>query len=213
VIITFPWLLGFIEGDGSFSFSGMHPRLSIQVTLINKPVLVAINEFFGGVGSLSVISRSSQKGRERHAPEACLDFGQIAFLYNVIVTTFTSLTFYSKKGLDFADWVICVRIYFTGRHTLKEGKEMILLLRSRMNNNRLSSNPNNKRDLVISQERIDGVFLLPAPYEIRKGVRYITGSNKLVPESFPVYVSHPDGSTGLYPSLSQYKRTPKVNKK
>jgi len=203
VVVTFPWLLGFIEGDGCFSFSGVKPRLSIQLTLIDKPVLVAINEFFGGIGSMTVISRSTQKGRESHAPEVALEFNQISFLYNVIVPTFTSLTFDSKKGLDFADWAICVRIFFSGRHILQEGKELIALLRSRMNNNRLSTNPNNKRDLVISQERIDGVFNLPAPYEVRKGARYISGSNKLVPESFPVYVSHLDGSTHLYPSLSQ----------
>lgn len=48
VHITWNWLLGFVEGDGSFSFSREQPRLSIQVTLIDKPVLVAINEFFGG---------------------------------------------------------------------------------------------------------------------------------------------------------------------
>ena len=203
VHITWNWLLGFVEGDGSFSFSGVKPRLSIQLTLIDKPVLVAINEFFGGIGSLTIISRSSQEGRECHAPEVALEFRQIAFLYNVIVPTFTSLTFYSKKGLDFADWAICVRVYFSGRHTLQEGKELIALLRSRMNNNRLSTNPDNKRDLVIPQERIDGVFNLSAPYEVRKGARDFSGSNKLVPESFPVYVSHPDGLTSLYPSLSQ----------
>lgn len=61
VHITWNWLLGFVEGDGSFSFSGVKPRLSIQLTLIDKYVLVAINEFFGGIGSLTILSISSQK--------------------------------------------------------------------------------------------------------------------------------------------------------
>jgi hypothetical protein len=52
IVITMPWLLGFLEGDGCFSFSGVKPRLSIQLTLSEKPVLVAINTFFGGIGSL-----------------------------------------------------------------------------------------------------------------------------------------------------------------
>ncbi len=203
VVVTFPWLLGFIEGDGSFSFNKLVPRLSIQLTLIDKPVLIAINEFFGGIGSLTTISRSSQKGRESHAPEVSLEFNKIAFLYNVIVPTFTSLTFYSKKGLDFADWTICVRVYFSGRHTLQEGKYLIALLRSRMNNNRLSTNPGNKQNLVISQEKIDDVFNLPAPYEVRNGIRYISDTDILVSESFPVFVTHPDGTILSYPSLSK----------
>jgi hypothetical protein len=121
VLITWNWLLGFVEGDGSFSFSGVKPRLSIQLTLIDKPVLIAINEFFGGIGSLTIIARSSQKGRELHAPEVALEFSQIAFLYNVIVPGFKALTFLSKKEKDFKDWLICVDIYFSGRHTLSEG--------------------------------------------------------------------------------------------
>lgn len=61
-VVTLPWLLGLIEGDGCFSFNGLDPRLSIQLTLIDKYVLVAINEFFGGIGSLTILSISSQKG-------------------------------------------------------------------------------------------------------------------------------------------------------
>src|SRR6266542_527363 len=176
VVVTFPWLLGFIEGDGSFSFNKLVPRLSIQLTLIYKPVLIAINEFFGGIGSLTTISSSSQKGRESHAPEV---------------------------SLDFADWTICVRVYFSGPHTLQEGQYLIALLRSRMNNNRLSTNPGNKQNLVISQEKIDDVFNLPAPYEVRNGIRYISDTDILVSESFPVFVTHPDGTILSYPSLSK----------
>jgi hypothetical protein len=83
-----------------------------------------------------------------------------------------------------------------------------------MNNNRLSTNPNNQRELIIPQTEIDAVFSLSAgaltqrvgrapPYEVRNGARYLSGTNKLVPELFPVLVIHPDGSSTTYASLSQ----------
>ena len=53
-----------------------------------------------------------------------------------------------------------------------------------MNNNRLSTNPGNQRDLLISPADINAVFELPAPYEVRGGARYIAGSNKLVLKLF-----------------------------
>jgi hypothetical protein len=109
----------------------------------------------------------------------------------------------SKKQKDCLDWAICVEVYFTGRHTLQKGKDLILLLRSRMNNNRLSTNLINQKDLLISQANIEAVFKLPAPYEVRGGARYISGTNKLVPEPFPIYVKFPDGLVTTYPSLSQ----------
>jgi hypothetical protein len=110
-----------------------------------------------------------------------MEFNQIAFLRNVIVPDFKAFTFLSKKGKDFEDWLICVEIYFSGRHTLSEGEALILRLKSRMNNNRLSTNPNNQRDLVITQSEIENLFALAAPYEVRNGVRFISGSDKLVP--------------------------------
>jgi hypothetical protein len=48
VVITWNWLLGLIEGDGCFSFNGLVPRLSIQLTERQDFVLKAIIEFFGG---------------------------------------------------------------------------------------------------------------------------------------------------------------------
>jgi LAGLIDADG endonuclease len=46
VRITTPWLIGFSEGDGSFSTNKLVPRLSIQLTLKDAFLLEAIREFF-----------------------------------------------------------------------------------------------------------------------------------------------------------------------
>jgi LAGLIDADG endonuclease len=206
VVVTFPWLLGLIEGDGCFSFNGLVPRLSIQLNNRQEYVLLAIKNFFGGIGNIRREESRTHSGPEANyisEPMVILEFNQISFLRNVIVPGFKALPMLSKKCFDFSDWAICVELYFTGHHTLQKGKDLVLLLKSRMNNNRLSTNPGDQRDLLISPADINTVFELPAPYEVRGGARNITGSNKLVPEAFPVYLTRPDGSTSLYPSLSQ----------
>lgn len=179
-----------MEGDGCFSLNKLVPRLSIQLNYRQEFVLKAILEFFGELGNLS-----TEKSRQRvdsfsSQPMVILEFNQIAFLRNVIIPGFKALTFLSKKSKDFEDWSICVEIYFSGRHTLAEGEALILLFKSRMNNNRLSTNPLNQKDLLISQANIEAVFKLAAPYEVRNGARYINGTDKLVPEPFPVFVTY-----------------------
>jgi len=203
VVVTFPWLLGLIEGDGCFSFNKLVPRLSIQLNYRQEYVLKAILEFFGGLGNLRLGKPRERVDSFSSQAMVTLEFNQIAFLRNVLIPGFKALTFLSKKGKDFEDWLICVEIYFSGRHTLAEGEALILLLKSRMNNNRLSTNPLNQKDLLISQANIEAVFKLPAPYEVRNGTRYITGTDQLVSESFPVFVTFPDGSISSFSSLSK----------
>lgn len=43
--ISWPWLLGFIEGDGSFSTNGFYPRFFIDLTSSEYDLLLAINKF------------------------------------------------------------------------------------------------------------------------------------------------------------------------
>lgn len=120
VVITFPWLLGLIEGDGCFN--KLVPRLSIQLIYRQEFVLKAILEFFGGLGNLSTGKPRQRVDTISSQPMVILEFNKIAFLRNVIIPGFKALTFLSKKGKDFEDWSICVEIYFSGRHTLAEGE-------------------------------------------------------------------------------------------
>lgn len=43
--ITLNWLIGFIEGDGSFCFSQLQPRLSIGLHIKNMRLIQSIKEF------------------------------------------------------------------------------------------------------------------------------------------------------------------------
>ena len=52
-----PWFVtGFVEGEGSFTYSRSGPRLAlyfaIKLTRVDRPLLVAIQEFFYGAGTI-----------------------------------------------------------------------------------------------------------------------------------------------------------------
>jgi hypothetical protein len=94
VAITMSWLLGFIEGDGCFSFNGLVPRLSIQLNYRQEIVLRAIQTFFGGIGNFRAEEKryhESPEGSWTSEPMVGLEFKKIAFLRNVIVPGFKAL--------------------------------------------------------------------------------------------------------------------------
>lgn len=65
---------------------------------------------------------------------------QTDFLTNVLVPFFDNLIWLSKKEKDYKDWKLILKILNQGKHFTNEGKEVISLIKNRMNANRLSTN-------------------------------------------------------------------------
>lgn len=176
--ITPQWLLGFIEGDASFSTNILVPRLQFENTIGDTALLLAIKAFLG-VGNMGT---SDRKRSNNERPTTILEVNQAGYLANVIIPMFSHLTWYTKKGLDFSDWSIITDLYWHGYHLLPEGSSLILLLKSRMNNYRLSTDPDYNGDLVISPEVFSAVYSLPAPYDTYPAYRMLSGTTNFVSE-------------------------------
>ena len=164
--ITWDWLLGFIEGDGSFYIKEFSPVFSIDLIFSDQSLLLAIKDFLN-VGSVIIKNIPKSRLGTNEQPRASFKIYSIDFFYSYFVPKFDSLTFLSKKKLDYLDWSIIVKLKYLGYHTLPEGKELIINLKSRMNNNRLSTNLQNS--LIIDENQIAKVFSLPSPYSIIDG--------------------------------------------
>ncbi len=70
---------------------------------------------------------------------------------------FYLLTFRTKKGLDYQDLSIIVKICFLGLHLTDEGLSLMSDLQNRMNNHRLSTHKSYNA-IEISRDRIDHVL-------------------------------------------------------
>ena len=157
------WLLGFTEGDACFSTSGLSTARCKYENIIFESSLFEEIKLFLGV--TTTIQYPSERDRNKNETKVVvLDITKIEYLYLVIIPLFANLKWQSKKQLDFADWSIIVKLLYFGYHLYPEGIELLKMLKSRMNNFRLSSNPKGFY-VEIPQELIDSVFALPVFYE------------------------------------------------
>ena len=89
-----------------------------------------------------------------------------SYITNVLVPFLDSLTWLSKKELDYLDWKIILRLKNKGLHFTAEGKEIISLICFRMNNNRLSTNFKTSHLVPNLDNRIDSLLTAPSNFEI-----------------------------------------------
>ena len=124
--ITPYWLLGLIEGEGSFQLwrKDFIPVFSIVLSYTQKPVLIKIKEYIindlefdeNSVFKLhnsSNIAINDQKARNNSKSSVLLIIKDVRILYNYFVPFLADKIFLTKKGLDFLDFrLICKLIYF-----------------------------------------------------------------------------------------------------
>lgn len=157
IVITPYWLLGFVEGDGSFNVTnlktgGVKTNFSISQAITDKKVLEAIRNFILDLPG-SYINRkitSNQVGiitkKETGVPtqkqQMQLNINDSNFISAVLMPFFSNLTFVTKKGLDFIDWQNILELKNKGWHLSSYGANLIKALAMEMNNHRLNTNQN-----------------------------------------------------------------------
>jgi hypothetical protein len=152
--ITSFWLLGLIEGEGSFHLrrNNLTPSFSLSLTLTQKPVILKIISFltnnldeyskFKAINS-KLFNIIEEKSKGNSKSQIKLVITQIDYLNNIFIPFLESLNFLSKKSLDFHDFKLLTTIIYQGKFLLPEIKKFIIRVSYSMNNNRLSTNNSN----------------------------------------------------------------------
>ena len=181
IIVTKSWLLGFIEGEGSFHLwrNDLVAVFGLVLTERQLPVLEKIKEFLANnlgfdsysmfkLNFSSVISITHQKARKNSkasplrglAPGAgwarprasvLIFIKNIHILNNYFVPYLNEMQFITKKGKDFEDFKLICRLLYIGAHKNNEIKSLILKLSLTMNNYRLSTSPERVESLSSSE--------------------------------------------------------------
>lgn len=162
--ITLQWLVGFIEGECSFSTSINCVRFKFENTIVEANLFKAILEFLGLSHSINLQFPKLRNRSLNENPVVVFEITPIDFIYKQLIPLLQSANWYTKKYLDFKDWSIIARLQYLGFHRLVEGQNLISLIKSRMNNFRLSTNLKFKGNLFIPQLVFNKVFSLPNPY-------------------------------------------------
>ena len=153
IVITKTWLLGFIEGDGSFFLrrDNLTPVFSLVNTAVQLPLLLKIKEFLEAslgfdtfslykVKNTNTIAIASIKARTINS-KSCVSITiqNINLLNNYLIPFFENEEFLTKKGKDFYDFKIMCKVIYGGGHRIDKIKALILKLSNTMNNFRLST--------------------------------------------------------------------------
>lgn len=186
------WLIGFTEGDATFSTNKLVPRLRFENHIKELNLFNSILNFFKK-GNLSENKKNTRKS-------VILEINNIHVLFNTVLPLYTNFML-TKKSLDFVDWSNIVKIYYYGYHTLSEGIELINLIKSQMNNYRLSTNSAIKIDKNLILEKLNYLFNLLSPYEIKNNIRFIRGTDKLVSEKLNIIVEDINGNIQYFNSI------------
>lgn len=157
--ITPYWLLGLIEGEGSFHLSRtkLVVGFSLSLTEVQRPVLESIIKYLESqldkyslvkASKTKLFNLSFEKAIENAKPKIKLSITQLDYLINIFIPFLETLVFKSKKKLDFDDFKFIATLIYQGKHLIPEIKSLILKVSYNMNNFRLSTNKIKNLELI-----------------------------------------------------------------
>nr|ATI20566.1 endonuclease [Ophiognomonia clavigignenti-juglandacearum] len=193
--ITPYWLLGFVEGEGSFYVEKKYNFVlgfaltqgandlalmeKIQIYFRNLssaglPVNPKVPNYNTGVVSISTYKRES-------GSYVNIIISRTDFILDVLTPFFDSMNWHSKKYMDYQDWKAILKLKQLGLQYLPEGLKIIKLIVSQMNNKRLSSNSSTKIDRESLYGDINRLLSEPSNYEVKKnGSVFIKSLNRYI---------------------------------
>jgi len=171
-------LLGFIEGDGSFCITSMIPVLTVKQHSKNVHFLYEIAEYLNTIIPYNPeIGPKEDKLNTR--PVGCisnsglntsiLSVTNLLQLYNYVLPFFKSLTFRSRKEVDFKLWILAVKLKALGYTTKTEGKNCYVEINKYINK-RYTTN------IVLNQvpniKIINELLNSPPVFDLSSGLSY-----------------------------------------
>lgn len=205
-IVTSYWLLGFVEGEGSFHLDRSSNRLIFNITLSGNDLalLEAIKYFLYDLPEVESSAQAQNLSKssimiyvsKSSTRAAHLSIKNTDFIKSVIIPFFSSMDWHSKKYLDFQDWVLVFKLKEEGHHYTDQGLRLIELIISQMNNNRLSTSKSVRVDRALLHADIYGMLSGPSNYEIKGDRIYIKSLNKYLSSPKAKVVQLVDNESG-----------------
>ena len=223
------WLLGFVEGDGSFYFT--NSKAVFSLTQKDKQVLEAIATFLQKISISPIYSDLYVPSKpkciiSRKSKAYQLSITDTDVLFQYIYPFFNKLTFLSRKTVDFKIWSLGLFLIIQGYHYTPQGKVILLKLSNNMNSKRYFSNILDFLDIEEIQALLKikpifdihsgkSHFSLAKEFSLQKGSRkgykvYIFKNGKEIPGS-PFHSYREAGARGLI-SVSTIKNYIDTNK-
>lgn len=173
VSINIWWLLGFVEGEGTFGYKHLVPYFQITQHKKNLFVLKAIETFLSNIFKESTNALDFEEFKVKYTLNKrtgvySMTVEKIDSIISYIIPLFESLSFFTRKSVDYHYWIISVVMHKFGYYYLPEGKKIALQISSATNKYRYSSNNLNKTELP-SVNSISRLFAQTPPFDVNSG--------------------------------------------
>nr|YP_009254034.1 hypothetical protein [Hypomyces aurantius]ANC62719.1 hypothetical protein [Hypomyces aurantius] len=186
ISITPYWLLGFVEGEGSFFISKRdNYRLIFALTQSIKDLALMTEiqnflykSFNDNDDKSNYINFVTSKARNNSTGAIQIIISREEIIINKLIPFFNTMTWQSKKYKDYLDWIVILKLKQLGLQYTEKGLEAIHLILNQMNGNRLSSSGSNV-DREYLSALLDKLFKGPSNLEkLGDGKIYIKSLNK-----------------------------------
>lgn len=188
--ITPNWLLGFVEGEGSFFVSkGFNLTFNLVQASIDSDLMYAIRDFFDNLpgtaefkrdGNDSVVYIGVFKGSSgKEITRICIR--QTSYIRSVLIPFFENLEWRSKKSLDFKDWVNILKLKDRCHQYEDKGKKLMDTIINQMNSKRLSTSGVKLIPGDSLLKKVNDLLNGPSNCEIRDGKVWIISLNRFRP--------------------------------
>ncbi len=183
ISITPNWLLGFVEGEGSFVVAKRQYTLIFSITQSTREevLMEEIKNFLNNLPSLNPsLSISGPTGYDvvnfslSKKPGQAFDVKKLSIQSNdyikcCLIPFFDALTWRTKKNRGYNYWKIVLELKELGRHYEEEGVKVLDKILSTMN--RLSTTKKEAIDLDLLTKDINSLLSRPSNLEIREDGR------------------------------------------
>lgn len=178
-MISKNWLVGFVEGDGSFYFS--HSSASFNITQKDKQILEAISIFIKEIElkptyTNLVIPNKPNCIIKKNNLAYQLVITDVDVLFQYLYPFFEKLSFYSRKKIEFKTWNLGLYLIVYGYYVTSKGKILLLKLSNNMNSKRYFLNFTDFIDI----KEIEILFNIDPPFYIHTGKSHFLLSKEYV---------------------------------
>ena len=147
IVVNPFWLLGFIEGEGTFGFKNLSPFFQLGQHIRSLYVLEAIANYLQSIPKGFKFSLRSEAPNVINSFNKKTDVSVISILnidalYDYLVFFLLDMPFQTRKGEDFYYWCIVLHLHKLGYFYLQEGRNLAYLISQFVNTGRYSSKPN-----------------------------------------------------------------------
>lgn len=139
------WLLGFIEGEGTFGFKNLSPYFQIGQNIKSLSVLEAISRYLQKLPKGFKFTLKSESPRvistlNKNTKVSVISIVSIDALYDYLLFFLLDMPFQTRKAVDFYYWSIVLHLHKLGHFYLR--RNLSYLISKYVNTGRYTTNPN-----------------------------------------------------------------------